>query len=86
MRRLLVAMLLVLPVPATADYLDVIKFKLNEGCSFATYVAVVKDINEWGKANGYKAEVLMPLQQADQEHLFFVGRGTNASQSGFDTY
>ncbi len=82
MKRLLVALLLVLPVTAMADYLDVIKFKLNEGCSFTTYVAVVKDFNEWGKANGYKAEVLMPLQQADLEYLFFVGRSANAAAFG----
>ena len=34
MKRLLITAMLLLPLPAVADHLDVIEFKLLEGCSF----------------------------------------------------
>ncbi len=37
--------LLALPMAASADYVDVIEFKLNEGCTFATEMQIVKDFN-----------------------------------------
>jgi hypothetical protein len=43
---------------------------------------VVKDFNEWGKAHGYKAEVLVPLQRANLETLFLVGRSANSEVFG----
>ena len=64
MKRLLAAMLLFLPAVSMADHLDVIEFKLKDGCSFSKYLGIVKDFNEWGKGHGYKAEILMPVQRA----------------------
>jgi hypothetical protein len=49
MKGLLAALLLTMSMPATADHYDVIEFKLKDGCSLATYLQVVKDVNEWGK-------------------------------------
>ena len=61
MKVILAILLLALPAAATADHLDVIEFKLNDGCSFEKYMEIVKDFNtEWGAKNGYKAEVLVP--------------------------
>jgi hypothetical protein len=88
MKRILALALLVLPVTSMADYLDVIKVKLNDGCSFASYIEILKDFNQWGKANGYQAEVLMPVQQADLTYIFWVGRSANAASFGkaWDTW
>jgi hypothetical protein len=82
MKRFLAAMLLILPMPAMADHLDVIEFKMKEGCSFSSYLAIVKDFNEWAEAYGYKAEILMPLQRSNFETMFWVGRSANAGTFG----
>jgi hypothetical protein len=82
MKRLLAAMLLILPVTSMADHLDVIETKLKDGCTFSSYLAIVKDFNEWGKGYGYKAEVLMPIQRANLESFFWVGRSANAGVFG----
>ena len=88
MKRLLAAMLLIMPMTAMADYLDVIEVKLNQGCTFSSYVAIAKDFNEWGKANGYMAEVLMPVQRSSLDTVFWVGRTANAAAFGkaWDTW
>jgi hypothetical protein len=82
MKRILAAMLLLLPITSIADHLDVIEFKLKDGCSFASYLAIVKDFNEWGKGYGYKAEILMPIQRTDLDSIFWVGRSANAGSFG----
>ena len=82
MKRLLAAILLIMPMTSMADYLDVIEVKLKDGCSFSNYVAIAKDFNVWGKANGYTAEVLMPLQRSTLDTVFWVGRTANAAAFG----
>jgi hypothetical protein len=82
MKKFIAIALLGLPLASFADHLDVIEVKLKEGCSFATYLQIAKDTNEWGKAYGYKAEVLMPLQRASLETLFWVGRSASAESYG----
>ena len=88
MKRLLAAILLIMPMTSMADYLDVIEVKLNKDCTFSSYVAIAKDFNEWGKANGYTAEVLMPLQRSSLDTVFWVGRTANAAAFGkaWDTW
>jgi len=82
MKRLLAAMLLVMPMTAMADHLDVIEVKLKPNCTFSSYLGVLKDFNVWGAANGYKAEVLMPVQRATLDTIFWVGRSANAAAFG----
>jgi len=41
MRRLLMLAILVTPLCASAEYLDVIQVKLKEKCTQATYVAIL---------------------------------------------
>lgn len=82
MKKLIAIALLALPCASLADHLDVIETKLNQGCSLASYLAVVKDFNEWGKAHGYKAEILVPLQRANLETIFWVGRSASAEAFG----
>jgi hypothetical protein len=82
MKRLLAAMLLITPMTSMADHLDVIEFKLNDGCRFSNYMAIVKDFNEWGKGFGYHAEVAMPIQRGTLQSMFWIGRSANAAAFG----
>lgn len=82
MKRLLAAVLLILPVTSMADHLDAIETKLKDGCAFSNYLEIVRDFNEWGKGHGYKAEVLMPIQRASLESFFWVGQSANAGVFG----
>ena len=53
MKKFIGIALLAMPCASFADHLDVIEMKLNQGCSLASYLAVVNDFNEWGKGHGY---------------------------------
>ncbi len=83
MKKLLCALLLMLPIGAFADHIDVIEVGLNEGCSLSTYLAIKDDFNEqWAKKYDYNAEVLVPIQSNNLTSLFWVGRSTNAAGFG----
>ena len=82
MKKLIALALLALPCTSFADHLDVIEMRLKPGCSLTSYLAVVKDFNEWGKSHGYKAEILVPLQRSNLETMFWVGRSANAESFG----
>jgi hypothetical protein len=82
MKKLIALALLALPMAATADHLDVIEFKMQQGCDFAKYMAIVKDFNEWGKGFGYQAEILMPLHRANLETMYWIGRTADAEAFG----
>lgn len=82
MKKVILALLLFMPVGASAEYMDVIEFKLVEGCSFATYMEIVKDFNVWGKANGYTSKVAMPLQNENLESMYWLGTTANAAAFG----
>lgn len=89
MKKLIAIALLALPMGAAADHLDVIEFKLNEGCSFATHLQIVKDFNaQWGAKNAYKAEVLTPIQSNNLESMYWIGRSKDAAAFGkaWDTW
>lgn len=89
MKKLIAIALLALPMGAAADHLDVIEFKLNDGCSFSTYIQIVKDFNaQWAAKNAYKAEVLTPIQSNNLESMFWIGRSKDAAAFGkaWDTW
>lgn len=89
MRMCLAMLLLAVPMIAAADHLDVIEFTLDEGCSFDKYMEIVNDFNtQWGSQNGYKAEILTPIQSHNLESMFWVGRSANAAAFGkaWDTW
>jgi hypothetical protein len=89
MKKMLAFVLLAAPMVASADYLDVIEFKLNDGCSFQQYMPIVKDFNaQFGEKNAYRAEVLMPLQSPNLTSLYWVGRTKDAATFGkaWDTW
>ncbi|MGI9343063.1 MAG: hypothetical protein ACR2QV_09435 [Gammaproteobacteria bacterium] len=83
MKTILTIALFALPLPALADYMDVIEFKLKEGCEFSEYLEIVADFNEqWGSKHAYRSEIAMPVQSNNLETLFWVGRTANAAAFG----
>lgn len=82
MKKLVTLLLLSLPFAAVADNLDVIEFKLNDDCDLATQLAITKDFNVWGKAYGYRAEILVPIQRMNLETMYWVGRTADAETFG----
>jgi hypothetical protein len=89
MKKLLLIAALLLPGPAMANSLDVITSKLKAGCTFQTYLGITRDFNEtWGKANGYTAEVLLPVHSPDSSMVVWVGNTASAQAFGkaWDTW
>ena len=88
MRKLILLGLLAVPFPALADHYDVIEFRLNEGCSFDTYLGIVRDFNQWGKDYGYQSEIAVKLQHNDLTTMIWLGRSANAATFGkaWDTW
>ena len=89
MKRILAILLLLSPLVALADHLDVIEFKLNDGCSFDKYMAIANDFNtQWGAKNGYHAEVLTPIESNNLVSMYWAGRSKDAAAFGkaWDTW
>jgi hypothetical protein len=82
MKKMVLAAILLSPVCASADHLDVIQFKLLEGCSFEKYMGIVSDFNAWGAEYGYHSKVAMPLQGQTLDHLFWMGHSKDAATFG----
>lgn len=83
MTKTIACMLLTLPLVASADYLDVIETKLNDGCSFEKQLQITKDFNEqWAAKYGYRAELLMPIQSQNLTSIYWVGRTKDAATFG----
>jgi hypothetical protein len=63
--------------------MDVIGFKLDEGCTVQKYLAIVADFNTtWGVNHAYKTRIAAPLQSATLDTLFWVGETENAAAFG----
>lgn len=88
MKKLLVAAALLLPLPALAEHMDVIEFKLLEGCSFSKYMEIVADFNAWGETVGYQAQVAVPLQSNNLVSMYWLGTSADAATFGkaWDTW
>jgi hypothetical protein len=83
MKKLIALFVLAFPMASHADYVDVIASKLNAGCSADKYLQIVKDFrDQWGNERGYKVEILFPLQSADIQTFYWVGRAANAEAFG----
>ena len=83
------ALLFFVPMVASAEYMDVIEFELNDGCSFGKYMEIVNDFNkDWGEANGYKSRVAMPLQNDNLVSMYWLGTTKDAATYGkaWDTW
>ena len=89
MKRLLMIAILLVPVSASAAYLDVIQAKLKDGCTLDKYAAIKNDFNEqWGRSHGYLAELASPVQSNDLVAVFWTGRTASAESFGkaWDTW
>ena len=89
MKKIVAIALLALPMWAAADHLDVIDFKLKEGCDFPKMLQITKDFNtQWGANNGYRAELAVPVQSHDLESMRWMGRSKDAATFGkaWDTW
>ncbi len=80
---LLIVALFALPLSAGAEYMDVIQVTLNDDCSVQQYVQIKNDFNEqWGKNNGYRAEIAVPIQKDELVSVYWVGRAASAAAFG----
>jgi hypothetical protein len=80
---ILIVALFALPFSAGAEYMDVIQVTLNDDCSVQQYVQIKNDFNEqWGKNNGYRAEIAVPIQSDDLVSVFWVGRAASTAAFG----
>jgi hypothetical protein len=89
MKKVILTLMLCLPASASAEYLDVIEFRLKDDCSFGEYMQIANDFNtQWGANNGYSSRVAMPLQNDNLKSLFWVGTAENAEAFGraWDTW
>jgi hypothetical protein len=83
MKKIIAIALLALPMCAAADHLDVIDFKLKEGCDVAKFVQIAHDFNtQWAATHGYHADVAVPLQASDLESMRWLGRSKDAATFG----
>ncbi len=83
MKKILFTFLLILPIGAFADHIDVFEVTLNVGCDIPTYMAIKDDFNKhWGAKNGYKSEVFVPIQSNNLISMYWVGRTDNAAGFG----
>jgi hypothetical protein len=83
------ALLFFVPMVASAEYMDVIEFELNDGCSFGKYMEIVNDFNkDWGEANGYTSRIAMPLQNENLVSMYWLGTTKDAATYGkaWDTW
>ena len=83
MKKLLLIAALLLPGPVMANTIDVITSKLKDGCSFETYLGITREFNaSWGKANGYTAQVMLPVHSSDSRMIVWVGNTASAQAFG----
>lgn len=82
MKKIIMIALLALPFPAVAEHMDVIEFKMLDGCSLSTYMDIVEDFNDWGKKYGYKAKVAVPLQSNNLTSMYWLGTSADAASFG----
>ena len=89
MKKTILALFLLMPLAASAEYMDVIEVKINEGCSLDKYMEIVKDFNSgWGQALGYTARVAVPLQNENLVSMYWLGTTKDAATFGkvWDTW
>lgn len=88
MRKILLAAALLLPLPTLADHMDVIEFKLMDGCSVSQFMELVADFNEWGNTVGYNAKIAVPLQSNNLVSWYWLGTSADAATFGkaWDTW
>ena len=89
MKKLIFAILLCMSTSASAEYMDVIQFTLDDGCSLDQFMQITEDFNKnFGAANGYMARVAVPVQNANLDAMYWLGTTKDAATFGkaWDTW
>jgi len=82
-RKLVIASLILFPLSAAADHMDVIEVTLKDGCTVEEYVAIAKDFNDqWAKKYGYHSEVAVPVQNEQLTSIYWLGRSASTEAFG----
>lgn len=81
---LLAVALLVSPLAARADYVDVITNKLLPGCSLGQYLGLVDEFRALMKAQkyNYRVETIVPFSGPALNEIYWVGRTANLAEFG----
>ncbi len=74
--------MLAAPLPAAADVVDVITVTVNDDCTLETYLAIVDDFNAYYKDRNYQTEILVPVHDAAQDTVIWVGRAPSHTAFG----
>ncbi|MDH3578340.1 MAG: hypothetical protein OEO71_11070 [Gammaproteobacteria bacterium] len=82
MKKMLIAVFLLLPLNAVAEHMDVIEFEMLEGCPMDQYMAIVQDFNKWGKEYSYQAKIAFPVQSNNLTSMYWLGTSANAATFG----
>jgi|GEM_PF-2974461 len=79
--------LLAAPTMASADYLDVITNRLNDGCSMEKYGKVVEEFRDVMTSQGYsyKVEIVVPFIGDQLDAIFWVGRTKDFATFGTES-
>ncbi len=88
MKKLFGCILILFATASQADHLDVIGFTLSEDCSFAEYLEIVDDFNEWAAPYGYRTEIAAPTFHDDMATHYWLGRsaGFEAFGAAYDAW
>ncbi|MBF7729153.1 hypothetical protein [Pseudomonas sp. N040] len=65
-----------------ADYLDVIDVKLKPACTLKDFIALNKEMNEWGKPYNMTGEVVTSIFSDAPNSTAWVGRSPDATSFG----
>ena len=74
--------MLACPLIASADYVDVIEFKMKESCTMTKYMDIVKDFNALFGPKGYTTEILTPIYGTTLDSIIWVGRTKDMESFG----
>ena len=84
---LLVLAILVAPVVAHANYLDVITAKFKDGCTVEKYMGLVEEFRSMMKEQGYSytVEIAIPFSSDELGVMHWIGRSPSLGSFGQET-
>ena len=82
----IVSICLFAPVVASADYLDVIVNKLNDGCSLDEYNKVVEEFRGvmTSEKYSYTVEIAVPFTGPELDVVYWIGRTKDIATFGVE--
>ena len=80
--KLAVVALLIMPMTASAEHMDVIETEFIEGCTPAKYQVIVNDFNTWAKEYGYHAKIAYPTFSDNLTSFYWLGTSKDGATFG----